>query len=1362
MAQGVFSGVSIRAADRLSGDGRIPLIFDVQERKPHAVALSAAYSTDLGISLSTTWSHRNLFGNAEQLNLTASGSGLGDSTTGLSYNFSAQFIKPLFLEPDQTLEFDLSANKQSLDAYDQMAETVAGFLRRKLTDRWTASAGLSLMYDDVLQQDIDRIYQLVALPLTASYDSTGILDVLRDPVDGLRASAAVTPTQSFGASNLTFVVLQASGSSYFDLGKDGRSVVALRGLVGTILGGSNLELPPDQRLYAGGSATVRGYAYQSIGPQFPGRRPRWRKVRRCRDRGVPSAHRRGLGWRSVCRRRAGQCQRCTLQRRGTCRRRSGRALLYADRRRSTRCGCAPDACTRRRRVRNLYRPGAGILMQRWRSLLMTGGRWLMGLLAVAGVLVLGLLYTAPGHSTLAWLIGNFSNGTVRVRGLRGNLPNTLHARSVEFSDVKGVWFRVEDLSLDWSALAALNNRFTIRRVTARRAIMLRMPQREKSTGESPQIDVDSLIVPRIEIAKPVIGRAALLRAQGSFHYTSVRQLRADLLVSRLDSTDRYRVHGTIDNDLVTGTASIVEGPRGILGALLGFPGLAPVNVDARAGGDRRTNTIVFHLSAGVLRALGSGTFSLADRRADLDFSATAPAMRPNADTAWQSLALDGHMRGAFDTPHVTGKLRIQDAKFAGMEIGQLSADLSGDQGALDLEGAAAGVRIPGGHPDLFAQAPVLVKAHADLQKATWPVTFSLSHPLAAISGSADSRGTKRVSADVIIPSLTPFAALEGEDVRGDAKLTFTLAETKDATAIALFGRLHMGGTSLVTRLLGGNASLSFAANIQGTDITNSRIALESAGLRAEAKGEFRERRLNYTANIVLPDLSRFAKTLSGTLSVSANVKGQPETAIINATGGADMASRGFGRQHIAIALQATGLPRTSFARFRASGNLDGSGISLNGDLVSGSRGKSAKLSADWKSLHAVADIALSQTGSGTGTGSLEVKRLADLATFAGSGLAGSLVATGNLKTQGRKSLLNVNARGSKLAASNVKLDTVTASGSVDDPFGKPSFAFTAAAEGIEVDGISGRGVASVGGPTDKLAVTLKSELRDRDGNPIHAQTSAIVDLLKRRVALQKLQADWREQTIALRSPANLDFAQGFAVDRIAASVGGGEIDIAGRISPKLALSVKARNITLKALHAFMPDVSADGTLTADSQLGGTLDAPTGTFSLQGRGLRALDYSERVVAPANLDAHGTLHGRTVALSATLTAGNSARLALSGDAALRPNEHMNLHLTGTADLATFNPILLASGRQARGALAIDMNFAGTPQAPLASGGAKITGGEVAGFCAGRAGPGDQCDDRRSGAQIANRQHHGARRAGNRQWQRDHRSRCAGISG
>ncbi|HSM96210.1 MAG TPA: BamA/TamA family outer membrane protein, partial [Rhizomicrobium sp.] len=268
VALGVFSGVSVRAADHLSADGRIALTFDVQERKQHAVALSANYSTDLGISLSATWSHRNLFGNAEQLNLTAAGTGLGSASNGVGYNLAAQFIKPLFLRPDQTLEFDLAGVKQQLDAYDQKAETLSGYLRRKISPMWTASAGFSVMQDNVTQQGVQHTYQLLAAPLTVAFDSTGITDALRDPVSGFRASLAVTPTKSFGDSGLLFLVLQGSASSYFDVSGDGRSVLALRGLAGSIVGGSNMDVPPDQRLYAGGSATVRGFAYQSIGPQF--------------------------------------------------------------------------------------------------------------------------------------------------------------------------------------------------------------------------------------------------------------------------------------------------------------------------------------------------------------------------------------------------------------------------------------------------------------------------------------------------------------------------------------------------------------------------------------------------------------------------------------------------------------------------------------------------------------------------------------------------------------------------------------------------------------------------------------------------------------------------------------------------------------------------------------------------------------------------------------------------------------------------------------------------------------------------------------------------------------------------------------
>jgi translocation and assembly module TamA len=69
-------------AKGVGGPGRhIAGHFEVQERKRHAVSVTAAYSSDLGGSGGFTWTDRNVFGNAEQLNLTASIINWGGSDT---------------------------------------------------------------------------------------------------------------------------------------------------------------------------------------------------------------------------------------------------------------------------------------------------------------------------------------------------------------------------------------------------------------------------------------------------------------------------------------------------------------------------------------------------------------------------------------------------------------------------------------------------------------------------------------------------------------------------------------------------------------------------------------------------------------------------------------------------------------------------------------------------------------------------------------------------------------------------------------------------------------------------------------------------------------------------------------------------------------------------------------------------------------------------------------------------------------------------------------------------------------------------------------------------------------------------------
>jgi len=269
LATGVFAGIVIRPGDRVSPEGTIPVLFDIEERPLHAVKLDGSYSTDLGVMLSAGWSHRNLFGNAEQLNLTAAGTGLwGNATRDLGYQLSAQFIKPAFLLREQSIEFDLLGVRQNVIAYRQTLESGLVRLNWTFPPLWTGSAGLNFMNDDVTQEDLSRTYQLLSVPLTLGYDSVGLAQPLLDAAHGYRLSLAFAPAQSFGARNTLFFILQAAASGYFDLSGEGRSVIAVRALAGAVLGASNLDLPPDQRLYAGGSTTVRGYRYQSIGPQF--------------------------------------------------------------------------------------------------------------------------------------------------------------------------------------------------------------------------------------------------------------------------------------------------------------------------------------------------------------------------------------------------------------------------------------------------------------------------------------------------------------------------------------------------------------------------------------------------------------------------------------------------------------------------------------------------------------------------------------------------------------------------------------------------------------------------------------------------------------------------------------------------------------------------------------------------------------------------------------------------------------------------------------------------------------------------------------------------------------------------------------
>jgi len=299
---GVFAAVTVRVGKAVDDTGGVPITFQVRERLRHTFGVQAAYSTDLGGSGGLNWGDRDVFGNAEQFNVSLNVTGLGGSSTnGVGYDVPVKYVLPDFGHRDQSLQFAVEAVRQDLIAYDQTALKAGVTLTRKINKLWTVSAGVTAIEEnidqivgietsckvsvstpsDCLASDVESSplrqsynYTLAGLPLTVRYDSTNLASPLDDPTHGMRDSVSVVPTFSLGHSHAAFLITTVSAATYFDLDHflptvPGRSVLAARALIGAAEGASVDGLPPDQRFYGGGSASIRGYPYQGVGPYFP-------------------------------------------------------------------------------------------------------------------------------------------------------------------------------------------------------------------------------------------------------------------------------------------------------------------------------------------------------------------------------------------------------------------------------------------------------------------------------------------------------------------------------------------------------------------------------------------------------------------------------------------------------------------------------------------------------------------------------------------------------------------------------------------------------------------------------------------------------------------------------------------------------------------------------------------------------------------------------------------------------------------------------------------------------------------------------------------------------------------------------------
>jgi len=294
---GVYESVTVALAPPdQSPAGPRPVLVTLTDRPRRTLELGAAYSTTAGssydASTSTTvgstlgaysslqgsgfdakWIHYNLLGRADTLTLTG-------RLYDIQQVLDLQLALPDWMRADQTLKLGVDALNERTPAYDD----TGGGLRMDVERHWTKTSFftvggyldyVTLSQKDAVNPEATPVGEQLKLLIPTGLVGFAI-DHSNDPLNptrGWRLDARILPTWVTGDRNLVYLTTQAQASGYLPLDSNADTVLAARIKLGSILGGDLPGVPADRRFYSGGGGSVRGFAYQAVGPRLSDNTP---------------------------------------------------------------------------------------------------------------------------------------------------------------------------------------------------------------------------------------------------------------------------------------------------------------------------------------------------------------------------------------------------------------------------------------------------------------------------------------------------------------------------------------------------------------------------------------------------------------------------------------------------------------------------------------------------------------------------------------------------------------------------------------------------------------------------------------------------------------------------------------------------------------------------------------------------------------------------------------------------------------------------------------------------------------------------------------------------------------------------------
>ena len=248
-----FRTVEVSPGEPQPESADIPITVVLTPRSRHRFTLGLGYGTDTGVRTKFGWERPRLNQRGHRFNTELKVSEIG-------YSLSAHYRVPVLNPRTDQLVYSAGVVNEKTDASDSTVRTIGASLNRS-RGPWRESLALNYQQEEFVVAG-DRGNSILLMP-SANWSRTWGANFIHT-FDGLRFDISLRGASDKLVSDTSFLQIQGGIKAITPLGQ--RNRIISRGRLGGTITPAFHQLPSSVRFFAGGSQSVRGYAYKSLGP----------------------------------------------------------------------------------------------------------------------------------------------------------------------------------------------------------------------------------------------------------------------------------------------------------------------------------------------------------------------------------------------------------------------------------------------------------------------------------------------------------------------------------------------------------------------------------------------------------------------------------------------------------------------------------------------------------------------------------------------------------------------------------------------------------------------------------------------------------------------------------------------------------------------------------------------------------------------------------------------------------------------------------------------------------------------------------------------------------------------------------------